>query len=396
MRAATQSVPVRTDVAEARVFFPNLDGLRFFAFFLVYLQHGFGGAIPLSDEAGLLRSSLHKAVFASGWAGVSFFFVLSGFLITYLLLSEVRLKGSVDVVAFYIRRMLRIWPLYYAVVLFGLVLYPALKSAFGFSSYLQVGRPIYYLLFLGNFDVINLGGDRGAMSLNITWSVAIEEQFYLVWPLFFFVIPPRFYKFIFPAVIAVSAAFRLANHNNGPVLYFHSLSVISDMAVGGLAAYLAFNSIPFTEFFGRLSRITIVAVYMFGASLMLFRTHIFVTPVVGMLERAVFATIFAFVLLEQCYARNSITKMRNWAIISKLGKYTYGLYLLHPICIIAVYDVWRMLIGTSITGWTSFGLGVLALLCTTALGFVSYELFEKKFLALKRHFTYIRSSPTVA
>jgi len=158
---------------------PNLDDLRFFAFFLVYLQHGFGAALRIDEnQKGALRL-VRNAVFVSGWVGVSFFFVLSGFLITYLILYEIKLKGNLNVLAFYTRRVLRIWPLYYLVILFDFVGYPLLKSLFGFSSHIEAGNLLYYLSFLGNFDVIRLvhGDVHGPMSSNITWSVAIEEQF---------------------------------------------------------------------------------------------------------------------------------------------------------------------------------------------------------------------------
>lgn len=76
-----------------KIFFPNLDGLRFFAFFLVFLQHGFVTAVGSPDSGGFILSTLKKGVFYSGSIGVSFFFVLSGFLITYLILSEIKLNG---------------------------------------------------------------------------------------------------------------------------------------------------------------------------------------------------------------------------------------------------------------------------------------------------------------
>src|SRR6476660_5257777 len=104
---------------EAKVFFPNLDGLRFFAFFLVYLQHAFGDLLAEIGQPGFWLGRLQTNVSGAGGIGVSFFFVLSGFLITYLILREIQLYGFLDVRAFYIRRSLRIWPLYYAVIIFG-------------------------------------------------------------------------------------------------------------------------------------------------------------------------------------------------------------------------------------------------------------------------------------
>lgn len=81
-----------------KVFFPNLDGLRFFAFLTVFVGHAYPAPATLPPRVAYL-------IFGSSWAGVSFFFVLSGFLITYLILTEIRVTGRIDVKAFYIRHL---------------------------------------------------------------------------------------------------------------------------------------------------------------------------------------------------------------------------------------------------------------------------------------------------
>ncbi len=87
--------------------------------------------------------------------GVSVFFVLSGFLITYIILTEIETTGSFSLKDFYIRRTLRIWPLYFAVVIFSFLLYPYLKSLIGMSTNL-CSRPAFYFTFLSNFDTIHI------------------------------------------------------------------------------------------------------------------------------------------------------------------------------------------------------------------------------------------------
>jgi peptidoglycan/LPS O-acetylase OafA/YrhL len=396
--ASASLVLAESQIAErvdqpAKVYFPNLDGLRFFAFFLVYLQHGFGGAFSIDEnQKGALRL-LRNALFESGWAGVSFFFVLSGFLITYLILSEIKLKGKVDVLAFYTRRVLRIWPLYYVVILFGFVGYPLLKHLLGFSSHIEAGNPLYYLFFLGNFDVIHLGHGHGAMITNITWSVAIEEQFYLCWPLIFFLLPPRAYKYSFPVIILVSGLFRFHNLQDGMVLYFHSLSVISDMAVGGLTAYLAINSEKFTQLFAGLSRPLILAIYCLGFSVLILREHIFVGPVPATLDRLVCSLFFAFILTEQNYSERSPFKIRRLRLCSMLGIYTYGLYLIHPIAITLLTSGLKATSASTGSIIAGVAVGIGGLLLTVTLSYLSYERFEKRFLGLKRRFSYVLSGP---
>jgi len=387
-----QEISDTTDRESSKVFFPNLDGLRFIAFFLVYLQHGFGMLAGQVSNNSLVSAFAHR-ILACGWAGVSFFFVLSGFLITYLILTEIKVRGKVDVLAFYVRRVLRIWPLYYMVIAFGFLVYPLAKTVFGFSSYIEAGNPIYYIFFLGNFDVINLGFNRGAMSTNITWSVAIEEQFYITWPLLFYLMKPRLYPLLFLVIIAISCLFRYLHLSDSMALYFHTLSVISDMAVGGLSAYLALNSRGFRDWFVRCPRWLLLVIYSVGIILMLFRRDVFVGSIPGALERVVISLFFAFVVLDQNYSTKSFFKMHKAQLLSTLGKYTYGLYLLHPIALL-VLDAFLKLVGwrrESLAVGIPFGIAGLAL--SIAISIASYHLVEVKFLRLKRRFTYVESAP---
>jgi peptidoglycan/LPS O-acetylase OafA/YrhL len=104
-----------------KVFFPNLDGLRFFAFFFVFMYHCYY-EVPLQGKDSFIYLGFHK-IWENGDLGVNFFFTLSGFLITYLLLSEEKQLGGFNISGFYWRRTLRIWPLYFTTVLFGFFIF---------------------------------------------------------------------------------------------------------------------------------------------------------------------------------------------------------------------------------------------------------------------------------
>ena len=373
-------------VMKDKVFFPNLDGLRFFAFLLVFLQHGFGKAITFvrSDYSNLLLRP-----FIAGEAGVSFFFVLSGFLITYLILTEISLNGQVDIISFYIRRALRIFPLYFLVVIWGTLVYSQLKTSFGFPDYIAFDNPLLYFIFLSNFDVINIihKGIMGALSTNITWSVAVEEQFYLVWASLFYLLKPNLYKYFFPFIIIGSLFFRFWYRDDSIILYFHTFSVISDMSVGGGCAYLAIQSSVFREFFYNLKRKWIVLIYVLGLIVFWFEHQLFTEE----LKRFVPTIFYAFIILEQNYSSNSFFKMKNFKNISSLGKYTYGLYLLHPIAIHFCDITARLLKINTETFMRSLLQGLIAFFLSIVLSYYCYHFIEKKFLKLKNKFSYIQS-----
>src|SRR6185436_705128 len=137
---------------ESKIYFKNLDSLRFIAALMVYLQHGVSGSYEyLQINDTLLKKFL--TTISNGETGVSIFFVLSGFLITYLLITEYELKSNISLRNFYISRLLRIWPLYFMVVSFTFLVYPLLKSLIGMNNPLG-SNFLYHLTFLSNFDVI--------------------------------------------------------------------------------------------------------------------------------------------------------------------------------------------------------------------------------------------------
>src|SRR5580704_19259125 len=148
---------------------PQLDAVRGVAILLV-IFHNASERFP----------RLHlQGVFANGWMGVDLFFVLSGFLITGILIDTKQSEGYLK--DFYARRCLRIWPLYYSLIFFMFVVVRFLNPS-EFHTVVQTSSPWWaFPLFLQNF-LLPVSTDA-AGPLGVTWSLAIEEQFYLIWPL---------------------------------------------------------------------------------------------------------------------------------------------------------------------------------------------------------------------
>ena len=367
------------------IYFPNLDGLRFFSFFLVFLSHIFNtnrDYIKSESWYQIFKGTL----FLNGDLGVSFFFVLSGFLITYLLLKEKEFTGRINVRFFYIRRALRIWPLYFFCVFFGFVLFPIIKIYFGEVPN-ETSDPVLSSLFLNNFDLIKNGLPDSSV-LGVLWSVAIEEQFYLVWPLLFLVVPPRKYHYIFFAVILLSLIYRSINVNGGQI-ELHSLGVIADMAMGGLGAYLVINNSKFLQRIENSHPLLNLIPYFAAVIFLVFRYDIFVSPTLIVLKRVIITFFFIWIILEQNSCRRSYFKISQFKIPTLLGKYTYGLYCLHNIaCLVTLVLLAKL--GLDETSWQLWVFQLpISLALSILMSYISYEYFEKWFLKLKDKFSYI-------
>lgn len=329
--------------------------------------------------------------FANGKTGVSIFFVLSGFLITYLIITEIHLRGKIDVLKFYARRSLRIWPLYFFILLIIFVLIPMLSGLLHIDWKKFDMNPGYYFAYLGNFDVLRIyktGGLDFAPS-TVTWSVAIEEQFYVVWPLLFYITSPKVYKYIFPFVLLCSYIFRMYHQADENILYFHTLSVCGDLALGGYAAYLSINNKKFIAFFKHQSFITRAAFYVLGLIGLYFLQLLNTTywQAGGRLLQTLF---FAYIILDQNFATSDRLKFSNWKFISRIGKYTYGLYLYHTLVIMFVLTIASKIMHIDILNARNLYLaGIVSFPLSILVSYISYKYFESIFLKIKLRYTHI-------
>lgn len=376
-----------------KTFFPHLDALRFFAFFAVFVNHAlisFGYYNPNPTYKFIQKNFL-----SAGGLGVSFFFVLSGFLITYLLLEEKENHGRINIKKFYIRRILRIWPLYFLIVILALFIFPLFKDAVPSSFPIRFAtdqlNPWLYAGFAGNFDYLWNGISN--VLIGILWSVSIEEQFYLFWPLIIAFVPKKNLLSVFIFIILASTLFRFFFTNGGSlkIITYHSFSCVSDLAVGAVLAYLATHK-GFIERIARMSGLAIEGVYFAGFALLPFRDYIWKFGVhyvhAAAILPVVIAMFFAFVIMEQCYAQHSFFKAGNLKLISRLGTYSYGLYCYHMTVFFIVLLCFSFA-GLRITGISPYQLAFTSILClllTIGISRISYDYFEKKFLDLKKKF----------
>jgi peptidoglycan/LPS O-acetylase OafA/YrhL len=381
---------------QTRIFFPNLDGLRFIAFFVVFINHA-AGCLAYKN-GNTYYTFIRERFLLGGDLGVNLFFVLSGFLITFLLLKEKELYGRVNVPHFYMRRILRIWPVYFLVVLICLFIIPSFREhipeSFPISSDTDTLNPWLYVSFLGNFDYLYHGISN--VLIGVLWSVSVEEQFYLFWPLIIAFIPRNYLMPTFILLILASVAFRFFCSNGGSamIIRYHSFSSMSDLATGALLAYLCTKD-SFIKKAQEMPRWLIVFCYLLFFAIIPFRSliwkfglhYVHVASVLPLL----ISVFFAFFIFEQNYAKNSFYKLSKFPLISSLGKYTYGMYCYHMLVFFLVlYIFYRSGVNVSHVNKYIFTLEVLlAFAGTIFFSKLSYHYFESHFLKLKKRFASI-------
>lgn len=368
--------------------FPNITALRFVAAYLVVLFH-----VEETRKMFNLRNLTEYSLFTQGPLAVTFFFVLSGFLITYLLLREQDTTGQVAVGRFYFRRVLRIWPLYYLLVFIGLVLIPAgiklgkVKYAAPYESHEVVA---YFLVFMP--FVVNL--KYGNHFLTPLWSIGVEEMYYFGWaPIV------KFFRRHLLAIMAstvaakaVSAAWAHYYLQNAVTAEVLRMLQFEAMAVGGLAAYFVFyRQRPICEstIFSRPAQAVLIAVLLvriFANEALIAGwspyASVFAQPVISPL---LMMALFAWLIVNVAVNERNILRLDSRAF-NYLGDISYGIYMYHGLAIslILVPKVRKLRLAPFATTTVLLHVGIFA--ATLLLAALSKRYFENWFLKYKDRF----------
>lgn len=359
--------------------------MRALCFLVIFFFHGFHTERPELRSAPI-RQFIKVDLFGNGILGVNVFFVLSGFLITFLLMEERVLRGRIDVPRFWLRRILRIWPLYYACVLFGFVLFPMFKSAMGQVA--QEGAQLsYYLFFTSNFDLL-LHGLPDASSLAVLWSIAVEEQFYLFWPVLITLVGQRSYPWLFAFIIVMSLFFRWSNPDvdSNEV---HTLSCIGDMAMGAFGALLV-RSEKGVRWIRARTRTQVLLLYSTFGLMFLFRQKLVdADGLLRVIERSLIAVLAMGIIVHQTHGVKRFSDLGRWPVLNYLGRISYGLYCLHMIGILVAIQILART-GSDTQLWQVMLLQpALAFLLTVMMAALSHRFLERPFLKLKDRFAFI-------
>lgn len=361
---------------------PELDVLRFFAFFAVFLYH-FTRPTELYVQHGVPRilAAFGNGLIQGGVFGVDLFFVLSAYLITELLLREKDERGSLDVRGFYLRRILRIWPLYFFYI--GLALLPVFNRSHAFTW----RHAAAFVLLAGNWSVIAWGWPIPSI-VGPLWTVSIEEQFYLAWP-------PIVRKLSRPGIawaalgmLVISNVTRIsivAIHGGMNSVWCNTLGRLDPIVAGILIALVLRGKIPN---FSPLVRLMMLGCGIAPLALVSNYWHIhepmlleWIPTLVGFPVVAVGCTLIVLAALGVSFQMPSF--------LVYLGKISYGLYVYHALG--------NLLSGAVIPVHSSFLQLALrptaALAITILVAAASYAFLETPFLRLKQRFAHIESRP---
>ncbi|MFM2359182.1 MAG: hypothetical protein RLY16_1175 [Bacteroidota bacterium] len=346
---------------------PNLDAVRALAALIVVVSH-----IELQKkELGL--SNIREVVKNFGSIGVTIFFVLSGFLITYLLFKEHASKSKIGIKSFYFRRILRIWPLYFVVLLFGVLVYPRGVDSTGI---------VLSVFFLPNiaFMLEKLPG-----LIDPIWSLGVEEQFYMFHPHFFRQLK---IKNIFNTLIGMFVFFYALKF---AASFFHWEMVskvmykarFDCMMLGGITSMWIVNYLHGEEHFKTIIRPNFAFAKPFQIALFSFYVIYLVAAVykASLYNDQFLSILTAAVLANLAFNPNCVVSLENRFLIF-IGKISFGLYLLHkfPVELMIRSTQW---LGIEKIAYQNIFIYSGSLVLAILLAYLSFHYYEAYFLKLK-------------
>lgn len=361
------------------LYLPELDGLRFFAFLLVFIHH-----------QGIFKNIPHLNIFHYyGWIGVDLFFSLSAFLFTKLLIFEYNKTQTISFKKFYIRRIFRIWPIYFIFILFSiLILLFAFENGI-IDQYILI-RIIGLFTFTDNIMSVFYGNYNPLPYVGHLWTISFEEQFYIIVPIIILFLihtttKRRIFYFILFFILFNIIRFIFVFNNLSylslwvlPITHFES--ILFGIAIGfgsfdfiqnkvnpiylGLISILSFISISWLTNITHISYVTLLSYFLIGIST-------------------------SCALYSVLHSR-SLKYFFSQPIFIFLGKRSYGLYVYHQLGIGLASKMVRNIDLLPSNGFASF---VYSITFTIIASIISYYVIETPFLKWKKRFELINSRP---
>ena len=374
----TRTEVVTAPPARPHQHMPALDGLRGTAILLVLFYHLVGS---INEEFDINHRFSQWAEL--GWTGVDLFFVLSGFLITGILYDS---KGKAGFFKnFYARRSLRIFPLYYTALLVVVLAMPFFTN----PELEGTENPAWISIFATNF-VISAEGSGSFGVLDHYWSLAVEEHFYLVWPAVIFFLKRKQVMMVAVATFLIAPTLRIMTMNGGDTLpisaYMSTPMRMDSLAAGAFVALLVRGPKGMEGFLKPAMILACVTGAVFFSMIMFRHSKSYDDLVIGTAGMSVLWAFFGSVLILALKWKPLETIMRL-PVLRWFGKYSFGLYVWHPIVFMLVYhnDFARHLRSGGMAS-QMIATGTVALAATFTITLLSWNLWEKQFLKMKSRF----------
>jgi peptidoglycan/LPS O-acetylase OafA/YrhL len=372
------SVPAASEPISAPSYlvYPALDGLRGIAVLLVMVHN-----LTIFERRASIFDKIWVFGTDIGWIGVQLFFVLSGFLITGILLDE---RGKPRFFRdFYIRRIVRIFPLYYLVLFVRFAILPRFLPDTAVPFEIAIG----FWLYASNWTDLVTHGVNG---FGHFWSLAVEEQYYLAWPLAVAKLGARGLAWVCVALIAISGIARVVIYARGvnpQWLYMSTITRADALAFGALVAIAIRNVrarallVRHHRQVGAAAAAVLVAIMVYAHGLSRYQT--FVETVGYSILAILFAVGIAQIALDETRTRP------RWAtniILRTAGKYSYAAYVFHPLIKVAILycaKPWLVAHGVLETSWMDIAFVATCMVASFVMARLSYAILEGPLLRLK-------------
>ncbi|MFD0962612.1 acyltransferase family protein [Pseudofulvibacter geojedonensis] len=352
------------------IYFKGLNGIRAIASLLVVIWH--------TDRFVSLFGVIPKGFYNTGMASraVDIFFVLSGFLITYLLFAEKEKTGTINFKKFYLRRVYRIWPIYYIITFLTLILMhfeiiPKVNYA--------LESTVLYIFMLAN---VAYALKIAITSINPLWSIGVEEQFYLIWP---HIIKRAsnylkvFIWFYLAVLIVKIVCFKLFSVKMPSLVSFFYHWRLNIMALGAMGAYLVFNKKKI------LSLVYRKEIQLLAWGILLYSCLVKPIHFYTIIDSEINSIFYLIIILNVATNSKTLISLEN-KVFNFIGQISYGIYIYH---LTVIYVLVYLFKGVGIN---YFLVHILTLLITIVVAKLSYRYIEIPFLKIKKKFAVVESS----
>jgi len=356
----------------SKYYFPQLDSIRGLSFLAVYFLHAIHPHFGPGFFSRMLQYFYNNLVLS-----IDVFFILSSFLLTWLGISEYKEKGNFSFINYFIRRALRIWPLYFLLMIFSFVVVPY-ASAY-FNVRVTLPPAYYYLFFISNFYL-----EGHVYFLRFLWTLSVEEQFYIVWGLCLLL----FQKHINALAVlltTVSIAYTIYAIQNKVYYDFNTLTYLVDFAVGIVAAVLMHKDNPVVTYFKNISKrntllfLLSLPVLFFLIFCIMYFSPAYFAPWLDLFGRYIFIIYIGLFIIEQMVNERTLLRLKSQRFLIYTGKISYGLYCFHGIVLtfgLVVLERLNVSMPVSIRA-------AIFLIIIYGISAASYQFIERPFLSLK-------------